>query len=76
MTKQTGLHLEYCSIRRRYAVIVIGGGRSPWKGVRRADAVCVDVSQMPCIQRKQDQRVCLQRTAEGTWPKLTAISRT
>ena len=55
MTKQTGLHLEYCRMRRRYAVIVIGGGRSPWKGVRRAGAVCSDASHMPCIHFKQDQ---------------------
>ena len=57
MTKQTGLHLEYCKMRRKYAVMVIGGGRSPWKGVRRAGAVCADVSQMPCTWHNDQYQV-------------------
>ena len=51
ITKQTGLHFEYCRIRRRYAVMVMGGGRSPWKGVRRTGAVCGDVPPTPCTQQ-------------------------
>ena len=46
MTKQTGLHLEYCRMRRKYAVMVMGGGRSPWNAVRRPAAI-FDASALP-----------------------------
>lgn len=36
MTKHTGLHLAYWAMRRRYAAMLMGGGRSPWNSVSRA----------------------------------------
>lgn len=33
MTKHTGLQREYFAMRSRYAGMVMGGGRMPWKMV-------------------------------------------